>query len=63
MADARRGARAPRAGLAGDDSGVVKSSGDREIVDDGATDARCLVVDYGKQGIRFKEGRALVSEV
>ena len=25
MADARRGARAPRAGLAGDDSGVVKN--------------------------------------
>lgn len=31
MADARRGARAPRAGLAGDDSGVVKSSGDGRL--------------------------------
>lgn len=49
MADARRGARAPTAGLAGDDSGVVKSSRDRETVDDGATNAHCLVVDYDKQ--------------
>ena len=63
VADARRGVVSSKAVPAGGDVGLDKGPGDPEAAEDGATDARCLVVDYDNQGVRFKDWRTLASEI